>query len=61
MKGTRVLITGRAEFQGSRLFERLLKEGAEVLCIDNFNTGRIQNLQVGLKIAVDYFRASLRG
>ena len=35
-----ILITGGAGFLGSHLSERLLKEGHEVLCMDNFFTGR---------------------
>jgi UDP-glucuronate decarboxylase len=40
----RILVTGGAGFIGSHLCERLLKEGAEVLCVDNFFTGRRQNV-----------------
>ncbi|MBI1318961.1 MAG: NAD-dependent epimerase/dehydratase family protein [Candidatus Hydrogenedens sp.] len=36
----RVLVTGGAGFLGSHLCERLLESGAEVLCLDNFYTGR---------------------
>jgi nucleoside-diphosphate-sugar epimerase len=36
---TRVLITGGAGFLGSHLCERLLREDAKVLCVDNFFTG----------------------
>ena len=36
----RILITGGAGFLGSHLSERLIKEGHEVLCMDNFFTGR---------------------
>ncbi len=35
----RVLVTGGAGFLGSHLCERLLADGAEVLCVDNFFTG----------------------
>ena len=34
------LVTGGAGFIGSTLCERLLGEGAHVLCLDNFQTGR---------------------
>ncbi|MFQ5736522.1 MAG: UDP-glucuronic acid decarboxylase family protein [Thermodesulfobacteriota bacterium] len=40
----RILITGGAGFIGSHLSERLLKEGHEVICVDNFFTGRKENI-----------------
>jgi UDP-glucuronate decarboxylase len=40
----RVLVTGGAGFLGSHLIDRLLKEGHEVLCVDNLFTGTKQNL-----------------
>jgi UDP-glucuronate decarboxylase len=40
----RILITGGAGFIGSHLCERLLSEGNEVLCLDNFFTGRRENI-----------------
>ena len=40
----RILITGGAGFIGSHLSERLLAEGHEVLCLDNFFTGRRENI-----------------
>jgi UDP-glucuronate decarboxylase len=40
----RVMVTGGAGFLGSHLCERLLSEGHEVLCIDNYFTGRRQNV-----------------
>jgi len=40
----RVLVTGGAGFLGSHLCERLLSEGHDVLCVDNFFTGRKRNI-----------------
>jgi dTDP-glucose 4,6-dehydratase len=40
----RVLITGGAGFIGSHLCERFLKEGDEVICMDNFITGSPDNI-----------------
>jgi UDP-glucuronate decarboxylase len=44
MTGQRILVTGGAGFLGSHLCERLLAHGAEVLCLDNFFTGRRANI-----------------
>ncbi len=43
--GRRVLVTGGAGFIGSHLCARLLARGDEVLCVDNFYTGRRQNIR----------------
>lgn len=40
----RILITGGAGFIGSHLCEKLLDEGNEVICVDNFFTGSKQNI-----------------
>ncbi len=40
----RVLVTGGAGFLGSHLCERLLADGAEVICLDNFYTGSKSNI-----------------
>ena len=42
---TRVLVTGGAGFLGSHLCERLLGDGAVVLCVDNFFTGARRNIE----------------
>ena len=44
MNSKRVLVTGGAGFLGSHLCERLLNDGHEVLCVDNFFTGRRTNI-----------------
>ncbi len=41
----RILVTGGAGFLGSHLCERLLREGNEVLCVDNFYTGDKANIK----------------
>ena len=40
----RILVTGGAGFIGSHLCERLINEGHDVICLDNFFTGRRENI-----------------
>jgi UDP-glucuronate decarboxylase len=51
MKSTtkRILVTGGAGFLGSHLCERLIAQGHDVLCVDNFFTGRKDNVAHLLK------------
>jgi len=44
VQSRRILVTGGAGFLGSHLADRLIAEGHEVLCVDNFYTGRRQNV-----------------
>ncbi len=41
----RILVTGGAGFLGSHLCERLVAEGHDVLCVDNFFTGTRRNVE----------------
>jgi UDP-glucuronate decarboxylase len=45
MPTKRILVTGGAGFLGSHLCERLVADGHEVICLDNFFTGRRANLE----------------
>jgi UDP-glucuronate decarboxylase len=45
----RILVTGGAGFLGSHLCERLIREGHEVICLDNLFTGTRQNLDALLE------------
>ena len=46
----RILITGGAGFLGSHLSKRLIEEGHQVICMDNFFTGNKRNIQALLEI-----------
>ncbi len=52
----KVLVTGGAGFIGSNLCEALLKRGDEVCCLDNFATGKIENLLPLLQQYPEQFR-----
>ncbi|MDR2579186.1 MAG: SDR family oxidoreductase [Chitinispirillales bacterium] len=45
MKTKRILVTGGAGFLGSHLCERLVGEGHDVICLDNYFTGRKKNVE----------------
>ena len=44
--GHKVLVTGGAGFIGSNLVESLLATGNTVVCLDNFSTGKRENISV---------------
>lgn len=44
MNQDRILVTGGAGFLGSHLCDRLITDGADVLCVDNFYTGSKRNI-----------------
>ena len=45
LKDSRVLVTGGAGFIGSNLIDSLLNSGNSVVCLDNFSTGKRENLK----------------
>lgn len=45
IENSKVLVTGGAGFIGSNLCDELLAIGAEVICLDNFATGKIENIK----------------
>ena len=61
MSMNKVIVTGGAGFIGSNLVERLLKDGAEeILIIDDFSTGKKENLHDSSKVhAVSYTHLTL--
>ena len=49
LQNKRILVTGGAGFIGSNLCEKLLDLGVKVTCLDNFSTGRRENLETCLQ------------
>ena len=49
LNNKKILVTGGAGFIGSNLCEALLEKGNKVVCLDNFATGKRENLEVSLK------------
>jgi UDP-N-acetylglucosamine/UDP-N-acetylgalactosamine 4-epimerase len=49
LKNKTILVTGGAGFIGSNLCEELLRLGNKVVCLDNFSTGKRENLEEPLK------------
>jgi UDP-N-acetylglucosamine 4-epimerase len=49
IKNSKVLVTGGAGFIGSNLIDRLLEQNNRVVCLDNFSTGRRENLEQALQ------------
>lgn len=52
----KILVTGGAGFIGSNLCEELVKKGNYVVCLDNFSTGRFENIQGLLDNNSDRFK-----
>ena len=44
LKNKKILVTGGAGFIGSNLIEVLLQKGNKVVCLDNFSTGKKENI-----------------
>jgi len=59
----KILVTGGAGFLGSHLCERLVREGNDVTCLDDFSTGSPQNIVdiEGLKLITQDVRVPVQG
>ena len=44
-KGTKILVTGGAGFIGSNICDALIEKGVDVVCLDNFSTGKKENIK----------------
>ena len=40
----KIMVTGGAGFLGSHLIDKLIKSGAQVICVDNLQTGSVKNI-----------------
>lgn len=49
IQNSKILVTGGAGFIGSNLVDRLLEQNNRVVCLDNFSTGKRENLELALK------------
>ncbi|MEO2148337.1 MAG: SDR family NAD(P)-dependent oxidoreductase, partial [Flavobacteriaceae bacterium] len=45
LKNKKILVTGGAGFIGSNLCEKLLELGCSVICLDNYSTGKFENIE----------------
>jgi len=59
MKNKKILVTGGAGFIGSHLIENLLRQGYDILVIDNFSSGKRENL-VQIKDRIKIIEGDLR-
>ena len=57
--GSRVLVTGGAGFIGSHLVDRLVREGHDVVVLDNLSTGRKENL-VSVVSSIEFVEGDIR-
>ena len=59
----KILVTGGAGFLGSHLCERLVKDGHDVTCLDDFSTGSLQNIVdiEGLRLVKQDVRRTIHG
>lgn len=54
------LVTGGAGFIGSNIVEHLLRRGEKVRVLDNFSTGRRENLSFDVRNAVEVIEGDIR-
>jgi UDP-N-acetylglucosamine/UDP-N-acetylgalactosamine 4-epimerase len=49
IQNSRILVTGGAGFIGSNLVDKLLEQNNQIVCLDNFSTGKRENLDLALQ------------